>query len=47
MTVDGKPGRGCTRILTNSAGEKNRKDVLANFNKTIINIGHQHDVGRN
>ena len=37
----GKPARGRTRILTDSAKEKgNRKEVLANYNKTRINIDH-------
>ena len=30
-------------FLTDSVRKRNRKDVLANYNKTIINIGHQHD----
>jgi len=34
---------GCTRILTDFARKRNRKEVLANYNKTRINIGHQHD----
>jgi hypothetical protein len=32
-----------TRILTDSARKRNRKEVLANYNKTRINIGHQHN----
>ena len=32
-----------TRIITDSARKNNRKDLLANYNKTRINIGHQHD----
>ena len=43
MFVDRKPARGGTRILTDSARKRNRKEVLANFNKTRMNIGHQHD----
>ena len=33
------------RILTDSAtvGKRNRKEVLTNYNKKRINIGHQHD----
>ena len=27
------------RILTDSAGKRNRKEVLVNYNKSIINIG--------
>ncbi len=30
-------------ILTDSARKRNRKKVLANYNKTRINIVHQHD----
>jgi hypothetical protein len=41
-SVYGKPARGRTRILTNSARKRNREEVLANYNKTRINIGHQH-----
>ena len=29
--------------LTYSARKRNRKEVLANYNKTKNNIGHQHD----
>ena len=43
MSVDGKPARGHTKILTDSARKRNRKEVLAYYNKTWINIGHQHD----
>jgi len=35
--------RGRTRILADSDRKRNRKNVLANYNKTRINIGHQHD----
>jgi hypothetical protein len=31
------------RILSDSARKRNRKEVLANYNKTIINIDYQHD----
>ena len=45
MSADGKPARGRTRILTDSARKRNRKEILENYNKTRINIGHQlqHD----
>jgi len=43
MSVDGKPARDRRRILTDTARKGNMKEVLANFNKTRINIGHQHD----
>ena len=42
MSADGKPARGRTRILTDSARKRNRKEILENYNKTRINIG-QHD----
>jgi hypothetical protein len=32
-----------TRILTDSARKRFGKEVLANYNKTRIIIGHQHD----
>jgi len=35
--------QGRTRILTDSARKRKRKEVLANYSKTRINIGHQHD----
>jgi len=41
MSADGTPASGRTRILT--ARKRNRKEVLANYNKARINIGHQHD----
>ena len=41
MSADGKPARGRTRILT--ARKRNRKEVLGNYNKTRINIGHLRD----
>jgi hypothetical protein len=34
---------GRTRILTDSVKKRNRKEALANYIKTRINIGHQHD----
>ena len=43
MSVDGKPASGRTRILTDSARKRNRKEDLVNYNKTRINIGLQHD----
>jgi hypothetical protein len=43
MTADGKPARSRTRGLTESARKRNRKEVLANYNTTIINIHHQHN----
>ena len=45
MSADGKPAHGCTRILTDSARKRNRKELLANYNKTRINIGHQMQHG--
>jgi len=36
MFTNGKPVRGRTRILTDSIGKRNRKEVLANYNKTRI-----------
>ena len=43
MSADGTPACGRTRILTDSSRKRNRTDVLGNYNKTRINIGHQHD----
>ena len=43
MSADGKPAHGCMRILTDSARKRNRKEILANYNKTRINIGRQHN----
>ena len=43
MSADGKPACGRRRILIDSARKTNRKEVLANYNKTRINIGYQHD----
>ena len=36
MSAVGKPARIRTRILTDSARKRNRKEVLANNNKTRI-----------
>jgi hypothetical protein len=44
MTADGKPARSRTRGLTDSARKRNRKEVLANYNKTRINIRYQRDI---
>ena len=41
--VDGKPARSRTRLLNDCARKRNRKEALANYNKTSINIAHQHD----
>ena len=30
-------------ILADSARKRNKKEVFANYNKTRINIGYQHD----
>jgi hypothetical protein len=43
FSADGKPVRSRKRILTDSARKRNGKEVLANYNKTRINIGHHHD----
>jgi hypothetical protein len=43
MSADGKPACGRTIILTDSSRKRNRTEVLGNYNKTRINIGHQHD----
>jgi hypothetical protein len=42
MSADGRPARGRTRIFADSARKRNRKEVLANYNKTRINIDYQH-----
>ena len=44
MSADGKPSHGRTRIVSDSARKRNRKEVLANYNKTRINIGPQHNL---
>jgi hypothetical protein len=38
MSADEKPARGRTRILTDSARKRNRKDDLKNYNKIRISI---------
>ena len=43
MSADGKPACGRTRIWSDFARKINRKEVLGNYNKTKINIGHHHD----
>jgi len=43
LSSGGKPAQGRTRILTDSPRKRNRKEVLANYNKTRIKIGNQHD----
>ena len=43
MSADETPARSRTRDIADSARKRNRKEVLANYNKTRINIGHQHD----
>ena len=35
---------GRTRILIESVRKRNRKEGLANYNKTRINIGHQNEL---
>jgi hypothetical protein len=40
---NGKHARDRTRILTGSARKRNRNEVLANYNKTRMKKGHQHD----
>jgi hypothetical protein len=44
MSAGGKPVCSHMRILTDSAQKRNRKEVLANYNKTRINIGPQHNL---
>jgi hypothetical protein len=41
MCADGKPARGRTRFFPDSARKRKKKEVLANYNKTKINISHQ------
>ena len=43
MSAAGKPAHGRTRIVSDSARKRNRKEVLVNYNKTRINIGPQHN----
>ena len=42
-SANGNSAHGHKRILADSSRKRNRKEVLANCNKTRINIGHQHD----
>jgi len=41
VSVEGKPARGRTNIVTDSARKRNRKEGLAN--QTRINLSNQHD----
>jgi hypothetical protein len=43
MSADGKRALWHRSILADSARKRNRKEVLANYNKTRINIDHQQD----
>jgi hypothetical protein len=43
ISANGKPARSRTRFLTHYARKRKRKEVLTNYNKTRINIAHQHD----
>jgi hypothetical protein len=43
MSADEKRALCRRSILADSARKRNRKEVLANYNKTRINIDHQHD----
>jgi len=43
MFADEKHALGRTIILLDSARKRNKKDVLANYNKTRINIAKRHD----
>ena len=43
MSTDGKSARCRTIIFYYSVTKRYRKEVLANYNKTRINIGHQND----
>lgn len=38
-----KSNRGRKPTLTDSTRKRNRKQTLANYQKTRINVGHQHD----
>jgi hypothetical protein len=42
MSDDGITARGRTIILADSTRKRHRKEVLTNYNKTRINIGHQY-----
>ena len=39
MSADGKRARGRTRILADADRLRNRKEVVANYNKTRIIVG--------
>jgi len=43
ISADGKPARGRTRNLLDSASKKKQERSFANYNKTRIKINHQHD----
>ncbi len=43
MSADGKPACSRTIILADSSRKQNRTEVLGNYSKTRINIGHKHD----
>ena len=43
LSADEKPALGRTRFLTDSAIKRNKKEVLANYNKTRISIVHRYD----
>jgi hypothetical protein len=43
MSADEKPALGRMRVLADSARKRNKKEVLANYNKTRINIVHRYD----
>jgi len=43
MSAEGIPASGRTKMLADSARERNRKQGLANYNQTRINLSHQHD----
>ena len=42
-SAEGKSARDRTKILTDSARNRSRKEDLANYNQTRINLCHQHD----
>jgi hypothetical protein len=44
MSDDGITARGRTIILADSTRKRHRKEVLTNYNKTRINIGHQFNM---
>ena len=43
LSADEKPALGRTRVLTDSTVKRNKKEVLANYNKTRISIVHRYD----